>query len=84
MVRIDAEAICSYCGAKARGALDVDLLLSRRIASPGEAMHGLPDWYYKTADQNLFCDPNLACSKKCMAALAKEQTTSGDWKPCKK
>jgi hypothetical protein len=29
-IRIDAEAICHHCGAKARCTLDIDLLMSKR------------------------------------------------------
>ena len=37
-VHIDAEATCHNCGAKARCTLDVDLLMSKRFASPGGAI----------------------------------------------
>ena len=45
-------------------------------------MHGLPGWYWKDADQNLYCERNLACSEKCMTALAKDTSLRGVWKPC--
>lgn len=45
-------------------------------------MRGLPGWYHKEGSGNLACTPNLACSEKCVAVLVREQTYSGDWKPC--
>ena len=83
MMRIDADAVCDNCRARARCTLDVDMLLSRRKASPGGSMHGLPDWYWKDADGgNLYGDRNLACSEKCMSVLAKDTNLRGVWKPC--
>ena len=45
-------------------------------------MRGLPGWYYKDGPGNLACTPNLACSEKCKAVLAQEQTYRGDWNHC--
>jgi len=88
-IRLDAEAICQGCGAKARCTFDVDLLMSKTISSPGGAMYGLPDWYYKHTDSGLLVSRpnvtclNLACSEKCMKALAKESSNlAGEWKRC--
>jgi hypothetical protein len=85
MIRLDAEAICDQCHAKARCTVDSDWLVSRRISSPGEAMHGLPGWYFKkTTGGSIFCEPSLACSDNCMAALKKytEESYPGEWKRC--
>jgi hypothetical protein len=83
MIRLDAEAICDHCKAKARCTVDVDWLVSRRIPSPGAAMHGLPGWYFKyTTGGNLFTETNLACSDKCMKVLADDTRYEGVWKHC--
>ncbi len=81
-IHLDAEAICHHCGAKARCTLDVDMLVSKRFASPGGAIRELPDWYYKEADQSLVCTDNLACSEKCAAELTKSSRYRGEWKRC--
>lgn len=81
-ILIDAEAVCHHCGTKAACKLDVDLLVSKRFASPGGAIAGLPDWFYKEAGQSLVCTDNLACSEKCAAALTKTTNHRGEWKHC--
>jgi hypothetical protein len=81
-IRCDAEAICSLCGAKARCTVELDLVMSRTIASPSAAMFGLPDWYFKEhAGHGV---PNLACSTKCMKVLAEDTSYRGEWKHCQK
>jgi hypothetical protein len=82
-IRIEAEATCNECRAKARCTLDVDALISPSMGSPGMAMRGLPGWYYKDGTGNLAGSDNLACSEKCMAVLAKDTTYRGEWKPCR-
>jgi hypothetical protein len=81
-IQIDAEATCHNCGAKARCTIDADLFISKRFASPGGAIRGLPDWFYKEGNQSLACTDNLACSQKCAAALTKTSTHGGEWKHC--
>jgi hypothetical protein len=40
-------------------------------------------WYWKDRDGgNLYGEKNLACSEKCMSALAKDTNLRGVWKPC--
>jgi hypothetical protein len=84
MIRIEAEATCSQCRAHARCTVDVDALMSRRHSSPGGATHGIPGWYWADASNgNLYGNPNLACSEKCVAVLTKESNFSGVvWKHC--
>ena len=77
--KLDAEAICHHCGKRASCKLDVDRLMSRRFSSPGGAMSGLPDWYYKNCGYET---DNLACSEKCAAALTKATSYSGEWNRC--
>ena len=81
-IHMDAEATCHNCRAKAPCKIDVDLLISKRFASPGGAIVGLPDWYYKEADQSLTCTDNLACSQKCATALTKTSRHTGEWMHC--
>ena len=88
-IRLDAEAICSGCGARARCTFDVELLMSKTISSPGGAMYGLPDWYWLDGGTGMLVSTskvtcrNLACSEKCMKSLLKETSNlAGEWKRC--
>ena len=60
------------------------LLPTQRTATQSGAMvRAAAGWYWKDRDGgNLYGEKNLACSEKCMSALAKDTNLRGVWKPC--
>ena len=77
-IHLNAEVICNHCGAKAACTLDADELRSTKFGYIGDAIRGLPGWYYKHQHAN------VACSEECMKFLAQDTRYVGQWKPCPK
>jgi len=82
-IRVEGEAICCRCGAKAPCAVDLDVIMHRSVSGPGGAVFGLPDWFHKEGPGNLAGENNLACSEKCMKILAEDARHRGEWKHCR-